>query len=125
MTILALGPGVSPGYQQLVGNGVINLTTQTLATLGGATGVTFPNVPGLTLILLKTVTADPGAKITPGATILGQQISPITFAAATAGDLYLLGPFYALDVNAAGLVEIDFTTGADVSGICIIQSGGV
>jgi len=126
MTLLALGPGVSPGYQGLVGNGVVNLTTLSLATLGGNTGITFPNIPGLTLILTKTVTGDPGATITPGATILGQSVPAIPFAEAVAGDLYLMGPFFTLDANVGGnLVQMNFATPADLAGVCVLQSGGV
>lgn len=126
MTVLALGPGVSPGYQALSGNGVLNLTTLSLATLGSNTGITFPNIPGLTLVLTKTVTGDPGASLTPGATILGQQISAIALTEAAAGDLYLLGPFYTLDANAGtNLVQINFSTPANLAGVAVIQSGGV
>jgi hypothetical protein len=126
MTILALGPGVSPGFQQLVGNGVVDLTALTLATLGGNTGITFPNIPGLTLVLTKTVTGDPAATLTPGATILGQQVPAIAFAEATPAHLYLLGPFYTLDANAGtNLVQINFATPANLTGVCVIQSGGV
>ena len=126
MTVLALGPGVSPGFQQLVGNGVVNLTTLSLATLGSNTGITFPNIPGLTLVLTKTVTGDPGATLIPGATILGQQVPAIAFTEAVAGDLYLLGPFFTLDANAgSNLVQINFSTPADLAGVAVIQSGGV
>jgi hypothetical protein len=124
--ILALGPGVSPGYQALVGNGVINLTTLSLATLGANTGVTFPNIPGSTLVVTKTVTGDPLATIQPGATILGFQVAAIGFTEAVAGNLYLLGPFFTLDANAGtGLVQINFATPANVAGIAVLQSGGV
>jgi hypothetical protein len=126
MTVLALGPGVSPGFQQLSGNGIVDLTGLTLATLGGNTGITFPNIPGLTLVLTKTVTGDPAATLTPGATILGQQVPAIAFTEATPAHLYLLGPFFTLDANAgSNLVQINFTTPANLAGICVIQSGGV
>jgi hypothetical protein len=126
MTILALGPGVSPGYQALVGNGVLDLTALTLASIGSNTGFTFPNLPGLTLVICKTVTGDPGASIVPGTQILGQSVSAIPLAQAVAAHMYLLGPFYTLDANIGGnLVQINFATPADVSGLCVIQSGGV
>jgi hypothetical protein len=76
MTVLALGPGVSPGFQQLTGNGVLDTTAMTFATLGGNNGITFPNIPGLTLVFCKTVTGDPVATVTPGAQILGVSIPP-------------------------------------------------
>lgn len=126
MTVLSLGPGVSPGFQALTGNGVVDLTALTLATLGANTGILYPNIPGLTLVICKTVTGDPGATITPGATILGQQVPAIAFAEATPAHMYLLGPFFTLDANAGGnLVQMNFTTPADVSGVCVLQSGGV
>jgi hypothetical protein len=126
MTVLALGPGVSPGYQALVGNGVVDLTAATLATLGANTGITFPNIPGLTLVICKTVTGDPLATITPGAQILGQSVAAIAFAEAVAAHMYLLGPFYTLDANAGGnLVQVNFGTPANVSGVLVVQSGGV
>jgi hypothetical protein len=126
MTILALGPGVSPGYQALVGNGVLDLTALTLASLGSNTGFTFPNLPGATLVICKTVTGDPGASITPGAQILGQSVGAIALPEAIAAHMYLLGPFYTVDANAGGnLVQINFSTPANVSGLCVVQSGGV
>jgi|SRR5579872_5301489 len=126
MTILALGPGVSPGYQALVGNGVLDTTALSLATLGANTGITFPNLPGTTLVLCKTVTGDPGASITPGAQILGVSIPAISLVEATPAHVYLLGPFFTLDANAGtNLVQINFTTPADVSGVCVLQLGGV
>jgi hypothetical protein len=127
MTILALGPGVSPGYQALSGNGVLDTTALTYATLGANTGVSFPNIPGLTLLLCKTVTGDPGASLTPGAQILGQSVGAIAFVEAVAAHVYILGPFFTLDANPAGgnVVQINFTTPANVSGLAVLQSGGV
>jgi hypothetical protein len=126
MTVLALGPGVSPGFQQLVGNGVLDTTAMTYATLGANTGITFPNIPGLTLVFCKTVTGDPAATITPGAQILGVSIPAIAFTEATPAHVYLLGPFYTVDANAGtNTVQINFGTPANVSGVVVIQSGGV
>ena len=126
MAVLSLGPGVSPGFQALSGNGVLDTTALTYATLGANTGILFPNIPGLTLVLCKTVTGDPGATITPGAQILGFSIAAIPLVEAVAAHVYLLGPFYTLDALAGtNQVQINFATPANVSGVCVLQSGGV
>jgi hypothetical protein len=125
MTILALGPGVA-GYQQMVGNGVANLTTLCVTPPGGTTAVTFPNIPGFTLVAVKTVTGDPGLTVQPGSTILGEQVAALPFAEALFPDTYILGPFFTLDENVGtALVQLNITTLANLSGIGVIQSGGV
>jgi hypothetical protein len=126
MTLLALGPGVSPGYNVLTGHGVLNLTALSMAAIAGNTGITFPNITGTTLVLAKTVTGDPGAKITPGAQILGVSIAPIAFVEGVAGNLYLLGPFFTQDcLPGTNTIEMDFTTPANLSGISVLQPAGV
>jgi hypothetical protein len=126
MTLLALGPGVSPGFNVLTGNGVLNLTALSMGAIGANTGITFPNITGTTLVLVKTVTGDPGAKITPGAQVLGVSVAPVAFVEAVAGNLYLLGPFFTQDCLAGtNTIEMDFTTPADVAGVSVLQPAGV
>jgi len=125
MTLLALAPGVSPGYTVQQANTVVNITGLSLATLGSNTGVTFPNSNGVSL-LVKTVTGDPGASIVIGATILGESVAPVALVMAVAGNLYEIGPFYSLDQLPGGnLIQVNFATPANVAGLCVLQPAAV
>jgi len=126
MTLLALAPGVSPGYTILNGNGVVDLTTLSMATLGANTGFTFPNTPGTTLVLVKTVTATPALTIVVGTTVLGLSVPAIAITTATTGDLYLLGPFYTADEQPqSNIIQINAGTPANIAGVTIIQPAQV
>lgn len=102
----------------------VNLTSLLAAgTLGSDTGVSFQNT-GREVLYVQSGASATTANVQIGTTIEGQAVTAISLTL-VASDIVMIGPFPADENQPGGLIYVDFTTPADVTGVALVQNAGV
>ncbi|RPE39743.1 hypothetical protein EDD90_2760 [Streptomyces sp. Ag109_O5-1] len=121
MSRLALTPSVQPKTGTTA---PLNLTAQlTAGALSGNTGVSFTNTGREVLYIQSGATATI-ASVQIGTTIEGQAVGPIALNLHSSA-VDVIGPFPTDENQANGQIYVDFTTPANVTGVALVQNGGV
>jgi hypothetical protein len=116
---------LTPAAQPKTGSGApLNLTSQlTAGALAGNSGVSFTNTGREVLYVQSGATATI-ANVQIGTTIEGQAIPAIALNLHTSA-VDVIGPFPTDENQPGGLIFVDFATPANVTGVALVQNGGV
>jgi hypothetical protein len=92
-------------------------------SLGSNTGVEFVN-SNEEVLYIQQGTAATNFTVAIGATVEGEPVSSITYTG-IASALQFIGPFDDVeDVEPGGLIQVTFTTAANISGVALISNSG-
>lgn len=121
MARLALTPTAQP---KTGATAPLNVTALlTAGTLGSNTGVSFANT-GREVLHVQSGGTATVANVQVGTTIEGQAVPAIALNL-HASSVDQIGPFPTDENQAGGLIYVDFTTPANVTGVALVQNAGV